>query len=220
MSPASSLVRGTSTRQPNSGRLSHQDSRARLSTADPTVATTGPLTASSPAAFSATAPSLATTLFCPVPAPPVVTTTGMGPDRPPSTSRAAASGRSSALPCSTSGASRLFAAAASATRSASPPRRSADSEVPPSATPAKDRKSTRLNSSHANISYAVFCLKKQNTSPHCLPWHHPVHVLLAHTGNRETLVVHHEPEQHLHQDHRHEAHYLPGPGDPAQVRHP
>src|SRR3712207_8115589 len=27
--------------------------------------------------------------------------------------------------------------------------------------PALDRKSTRLNSSHANISYAVFCLKKQ-----------------------------------------------------------
>src|SRR3712207_8124286 len=27
-----------------------------------------------------------------------------------------------------------------------------------------DRKSTRLNSSHANISYAVFCLKKQITS--------------------------------------------------------
>src|SRR3712207_7016763 len=28
----------------------------------------------------------------------------------------------------------------------------------------KDRKSTRLNSSHANISYAVFCLKKKNSS--------------------------------------------------------
>src|SRR3712207_7230959 len=28
--------------------------------------------------------------------------------------------------------------------------------------PAGDRKSTRLNSSHANISYAVFCLKKKN----------------------------------------------------------
>src|SRR3712207_8568602 len=28
----------------------------------------------------------------------------------------------------------------------------------------KDRKSTRLNSSHANISYAVFCLKKKNRS--------------------------------------------------------
>src|SRR3712207_8960774 len=27
-----------------------------------------------------------------------------------------------------------------------------------------DRKSTRLNSSHANISYAVFCLKKKKTS--------------------------------------------------------
>src|SRR5258707_9301873 len=28
--------------------------------------------------------------------------------------------------------------------------------------PGEDRKSTRLNSSHANISYAVFCLKKKN----------------------------------------------------------
>src|SRR3712207_6872422 len=28
----------------------------------------------------------------------------------------------------------------------------------------EDRKSTRLNSSHANISYAVFCLKKKNLS--------------------------------------------------------
>src|SRR3712207_7061635 len=27
--------------------------------------------------------------------------------------------------------------------------------------PSSDRKSTRLNSSHANISYAVFCLKKK-----------------------------------------------------------
>src|SRR3712207_8492249 len=30
--------------------------------------------------------------------------------------------------------------------------------------PVKDRKSTRLNSSHANISYAVFCLKQNNRS--------------------------------------------------------
>src|SRR3712207_8812964 len=29
----------------------------------------------------------------------------------------------------------------------------------------KDRKSTRLNSSHANISYAVFCLKKKKQRP-------------------------------------------------------
>src|SRR3712207_9515095 len=38
---------------------------------------------------------------------------------------------------------------------------------------AEDRKSTRLNSSHANISYAVFCLKKKKKKidftirPHC-----------------------------------------------------
>src|SRR3712207_7481600 len=30
----------------------------------------------------------------------------------------------------------------------------------------RDRKSTRLNSSHANISYAVFCLKKKNKNYH------------------------------------------------------
>src|SRR2546429_6560447 len=30
--------------------------------------------------------------------------------------------------------------------------------------PARDRKSTRLNSSHGYISYAVFCLKKKNNT--------------------------------------------------------
>src|SRR2546430_12793920 len=33
---------------------------------------------------------------------------------------------------------------------------------------ARDRKSTRLNSSHSQISYAVFCLKKKNTQTHYL----------------------------------------------------
>src|SRR3712207_8525964 len=33
-------------------------------------------------------------------------------------------------------------------------------EVPVEVREVRDRKSTRLNSSHANISYAVFCLKK------------------------------------------------------------
>src|SRR5205814_8592422 len=33
--------------------------------------------------------------------------------------------------------------------------------VPRSGEPARDRKSTRLNSSHLGISYAVFCLKKK-----------------------------------------------------------
>src|SRR2546430_9058928 len=31
---------------------------------------------------------------------------------------------------------------------------------------ARDRKSTRLNSSHSQISYAVFCLKKKKTRVH------------------------------------------------------
>src|SRR5699024_12692642 len=31
----------------------------------------------------------------------------------------------------------------------------------------EDRKSTRLNSSHVSISYAVFCLKKKNISKTC-----------------------------------------------------
>src|SRR3712207_8750811 len=55
----------------------------------------------------------------------------------------------------------------------SPPRRRCPPDPAPrdqdvdngGSTPQKlDRKSTRLNSSHANISYAVFCLKKKNIS--------------------------------------------------------
>src|SRR3712207_8057142 len=37
---------------------------------------------------------------------------------------------------------------------------------PQTLSPRLDRKSTRLNSSHANISYAVFCLKKKNSKIH------------------------------------------------------
>src|SRR5688572_32147897 len=38
---------------------------------------------------------------------------------------------------------------------------------------AQDRKSTRLNSSHSQISYAVFCLKKKNyqhSTAYCTAW--------------------------------------------------
>src|SRR3712207_7392028 len=42
--------------------------------------------------------------------------------------------------------------------------------------PRTDRKSTRLNSSHANISYAVFCLKKKKTKKSSHP-------------SRSTLIV-------------------------------
>src|SRR5699024_11861349 len=45
------------------------------------------------------------------------------------------------------------------------PRRSrGSSPSAPRGSPAADRKSTRLNSSHVSISYAVFCLKKKKTS--------------------------------------------------------
>src|SRR5204862_7376475 len=44
--------------------------------------------------------------------------------------------------------------------------------------PGRDRKSTRLNSSHVEISYAVFCLKKKKHHPNadpcstaCIPGH-------------------------------------------------
>src|SRR5256885_9377334 len=40
----------------------------------------------------------------------------------------------------------------------------------PSARVTKDRKSTRLNSSHLVISYAVFCLKKKNKIQQLLPF--------------------------------------------------
>src|SRR2546430_7730222 len=45
--------------------------------------------------------------------------------------------------------------------------------------PVRDRKSTRLNSSHSQISYAVFCLKKNNPQP-------------ARTAGRQTVKPLHE----------------------------
>src|SRR3712207_8605415 len=50
-----------------------------------------------------------------------------------------------------------------------PPPLSTDPSTDPAEVPPPgDRKSTRLNSSHANISYAVFCLKKKiTTHPSC-----------------------------------------------------
>src|SRR3712207_7327562 len=47
------------------------------------------------------------------------------------------------------------------------------------AVPDIDRKSTRLNSSHANISYAVFCLKKKkHMSKRINPNHHNITVAI------------------------------------------
>src|SRR2546429_3630806 len=43
----------------------------------------------------------------------------------------------------------------------------------------RDRKSTRLNSSHGYISYAVFCLKKKKTTQHPLSPQHDTHLLVS-----------------------------------------
>src|SRR5258707_7820226 len=56
----------------------------------------------------------------------------------------------------------------------------------------RDRKSTRLNSSHANISYAVFCLKKKNTPQNTTPipepvsWMYVVHETVTSLRKRRT----------------------------------
>src|SRR6266478_1814675 len=55
-------------------------------------------------------------------------------------------------------------------RSATPFCQGLSNEVRTGLTPRdRDRKSTRLNSSHSQISYAVFCLKKK-TKQHCLSY--------------------------------------------------
>src|SRR3712207_8795567 len=56
---------------------------------------------------------------------------------------------------------RAAAREAAAARPRDALRRTADLPHAPHERGAEDRKSTRLNSSHANISYAVFCLKKK-----------------------------------------------------------
>src|SRR5258707_9829133 len=47
----------------------------------------------------------------------------------------------------------------------------------------RDRKSTRLNSSHANISYAVFCLKKKKEGHHRLTFDFVVKRVVPGTGS-------------------------------------
>src|SRR2546430_12602447 len=42
----------------------------------------------------------------------------------------------------------------------------------------QDRKSTRLNSSHSQISYAVFCLKKKKKHTHDDAQRSPVHTII------------------------------------------
>src|SRR5438445_1450389 len=62
----------------------------------------------------------------------------------------------------------------------------------------RDRKSTRLNSSHANISYAVFCLKKKNkTITHC---HYILPLVLTPGSTDAARDAHHALAYGRHQD--------------------
>src|SRR5690625_6352775 len=55
----------------------------------------------------------------------------------------------------------------------------------------RDRKSTRLNSSHVAISYAVFCLKKKKSTAHCIRRNNvkSAHPILAMYSSNEALPV-------------------------------
>src|SRR5699024_12724275 len=52
-----------------------------------------------------------------------------------------------------------------------------------------DRKSTRLNSSHVSISYAVFCLKKKNTTTDGVTWRNS-------SGSKDDSAQVQTPRQH------------------------
>src|SRR5690554_7647171 len=66
--------------------------------------------------------------------------------------------------------------------------------------PALDRKSTRLNSSHVRISYAVFCLKKKNTShghSQTQIQHHPLGVIVHAQGSTQRSYILVSPYGHV-----------------------
>src|SRR3712207_7055078 len=69
-----------------------------------------------------------------------------------------------------------------------------------------DRKSTRLNSSHANISYAVFCLKKKkkmtttNNVNNLLPFtSRNIELRLTHLDTRCCVPMNHVDRSHIYQ---------------------
>src|SRR5258706_1250922 len=59
-----------------------------------------------------------------------------------------------------------------------------------------DRKSTRLNSSHWPISYAVFCLKKKKQTPELQSLTNLVYRLLLHKTKHE-INDHHDRRSHM-----------------------
>src|SRR3712207_7672578 len=81
------------------------------------------------------------------------------------------------------------------------PEPAAPSDVPP-INAAPDRKSTRLNSSHANISYAVFCLKKKKTKPETAAGTPPT-TTLPQASQPKNHLTSHPRSYKAHTTHRH-----------------
>src|SRR3989475_8596542 len=52
-----------------------------------------------------------------------------------------------------------------------------------------DRKSTRLNSSHSQISYAVFCLKKKKKTNTSHKTRHTIMVIRTHTVETDRMIL-------------------------------
>src|SRR5256885_4820541 len=74
------------------------------------------------------------------------------------------------------------------------PNISTDSPTPESA----DRKSTRLNSSHLEISYAVFCLKKKKTTAPAIQYQSPIHPPIAADPQGTSIHVPADPSYDVH----------------------
>ena len=132
IAPACSLVRGTSTFQPYSGRFSHQPSLSRWATPAPTVSTTRPVKPSAAATKLSTV-DVVVYWVSPVPSP--VTATPVVPSTPAASSPSRTAARS---PASTASASepRPTAAASASKSSALTSSTSAAVRTPGSGTPA------------------------------------------------------------------------------------
>src|SRR3712207_7772886 len=80
-----------------------------------------------------------------------------------------------ALPISANGLPPVGPRAGAGPARGSRPRRGGDDDARPERPLRQpDRKSTRLNSSHANISYAVFCLKKKKSNLKTYSYHYHI----------------------------------------------
>ena len=103
---ACSLVRGTSTRQPNSGLVSNHDSVSRAATASPTTATAGPavLASDTPAALRSgpIRPRVEATVCCALVVPSQVMANGVASGQPAAISILASSAGPASAPSTTS----------------------------------------------------------------------------------------------------------------------